>query len=101
MGITYFVAAQTPQYQINSINAIENTPIPLHTVDNRSELLGNMASLKPGVLPVVINHHNGAPVFDVYANTQDTDLGTVASHVSRIVKEESRNLPAGTKIVVR
>jgi CzcA family heavy metal efflux pump len=101
MGITYFVAAQTPQYQINSINALENTPIPIHTLDNRSELLGNMATLKPAVLPVVINHHNGAPVFDIYANTQDSDLGSVAARVNRIVKEENRNLPPGTKIVVR
>jgi multidrug efflux pump subunit AcrB len=101
MGITYLVAAQTPQYRIDSINAIENTPIPIRTLNNRSELLGNMATLKPSVLPVVINHHNGAPVFDIYANTQDSDLGSVAVRVNRIVKEENKNLPPGTKIVVR
>jgi CzcA family heavy metal efflux pump len=101
MGITYTVATQTPQYDINSINALENTPIPLHTVANRTELLGNMATLKPAVMPVVINHHNGAPVYDIYANTQDSDLGSVAAKVDRIVKEESANLPPGTKIVVR
>jgi multidrug efflux pump subunit AcrB len=101
MGITYMVAAQTPQYRINSINALENTPIPIHTLDNRSELLGNMATLKPAMLPVVINHHNGAPVFDIYANTQDSDLGSVAARIHRIVNEESKNLPPGTKIVVR
>ena len=101
MGITYTVAAQTPQYDINSINALENTPIPLHTVANRTELLGNMATLRPAVMPVVINHHNGAPVYDIYANTQDSDLGSVAAKVNRIVKEESAGLPPGTKIVVR
>jgi CzcA family heavy metal efflux pump len=101
MGITYTVAAQTPQYRINSINALENTPIPIHTLNNRSELLGNMATLSPAVLPVVINHHNGAPVFDIYANTQDSDLGSVAARINRIVKEESNHLPPGTKIVVR
>lgn len=101
MGITYMVAAQTPQYRINSINALENTPIPIHTLDNRSELLGNMATLTPAVLPVVINHHNGAPVFDIYANTQNSDLGSVAAKINLIVKEESKNLPPGTKIVLR
>jgi multidrug efflux pump subunit AcrB len=65
------------------------------------ELLGNMATLTPAVLPVVVNHHNGQPVFDIYANTQDSDLGSVAGKVSQIVKEESKNLPPGTKIVVR
>jgi CzcA family heavy metal efflux pump len=101
MGITYTVAAQTPQYSIDSINALQNTPIPIHTISNRTEMLGNMATLTPAVMPVVINHHNGAPVFDIFANTQDSDLGTVAAKVNRIVKEESRNLPPGTKIVVR
>jgi multidrug efflux pump subunit AcrB len=101
MGITYTVAAQTPQYSINSINALQNTPIPIHTLNNRTEVLGNMATLSPAVMPVVINHHNGAPVFDIYANTQDDDLGSVAAKINRIVKEESKTLPPGTKIVVR
>jgi multidrug efflux pump subunit AcrB len=101
MGITYMVAAQTPQYRVNSINALANTPIPLRTLNNRSELLGNMATLTPAVLPVVVNHHNGAPVFDIYANTQNSDLGSVAARINRIVKEESKNLPPGTKIVLR
>ncbi|HTH54114.1 MAG TPA: efflux RND transporter permease subunit [Edaphobacter sp.] len=101
MGITYTVAAQTPQYSIDSINALENTPIPMHTIANRTEILGNMATLKPSILPVVINHHNGAPVYDIYANTQDSDLGSVAAKVNRIVQEESAHLPPATKIVVR
>ena len=101
MGITYMVAAQTPQYQINSINALENTPIPLHTASNRNELLGNMATLTPAVLPEVINHHNGAPVFDVYANTQGSDLGSVAAKINQIVERERKHLPPGTKIVMR
>jgi len=101
MGITYTVAAQTPQYRVDSINALQNTPIPIHTLDNRTALLGNMATLTPAIMPVVINHHNGAPVFDIYANTQDSDLGSVAAKINRIVKEESKSLPPGTKIVVR
>jgi len=101
MGITYTVAAQTPQYSIDSINALQNTPIPIHTISNRTEVLENMATLTPAIQPVVINHHNGAPVFDIYANTQDSDLGAVAAKFNRIVKEESKNLPPGTKIVVR
>lgn len=101
MGITYTVAAQTPQYSIDSINALQNTPIPIHTLSNRTEVLGNMATLTPAVMPVVINHHNGAPVFDIYANTQDSDLGSVAARINSIVKEENKNLPPGTKIVVR
>jgi CzcA family heavy metal efflux pump len=101
MGITYAVAAQTPQYNLDSINALQNTPIPIHTMNNRTELLGNMATLTPAIQPVVVNHHNGQPVFDIYANTQDSDLGSVAARVEKIVKEESAHLPPGTKIIIR
>jgi multidrug efflux pump subunit AcrB len=101
MGITYAVAAQTPQYHINSINALENTPIPIRTLSNRTEVLGNMASLTPAVQPVVVNHHNGQPVFDIDANTQSSDLGAVAAKVNAMVKQADKKLPAGTKIVVR
>jgi multidrug efflux pump subunit AcrB len=101
MGMTYAVAAQTPQYRIDSINAIENTPIPIHTLQNQTEILGNMATLTPAVQPVVVNHHNGQPVFDIYANTQDSDLGSVAARVDRIVHDENAKLAPGNKIVVR
>ena len=101
MGLTYTVAVQTPQYELSSLNALENLPIPIHTLKNRTELLGNMATVSPTTLPVVINHHDGAPVYDIYANTQDCDLGAAASRLARIVKEESGHLPPGTKIVLR
>jgi multidrug efflux pump subunit AcrB len=100
-GFTYWVAAQTPQPTLNSINALQNTPIPLRTISNRSEVLGNMSTITPAVLPVNVNHHNGQPVFDIFANVQDSDLGSVAARVKRIVAEESKNLPPGTKIIVR
>ena len=101
MGMTYWVAAQTPQYRIDSISALENTPIPLHTASNRSELLSNMATLTPAVMPEVVNHHNGAPVFDIFANTENNDLGSVAARINRIVEQERRHLPPGTKVMVR
>jgi multidrug efflux pump subunit AcrB len=101
MGLTYTVAAQTPQYQLSSLNALKNMPVPLPKLNNRTELLGNMATVSPTALPVVINHHDGVPVYDIYANTQDCDLGSESSRLGRIVQEESRHLPPGTKIVLR
>lgn len=101
MGLTYTVAAQTPQYQLSSLNALKNMPVPLPKLNSRTELLGNMGTVSPTALPVVINHHDGVPVYDIYANTQDCDLGSESSRLGRIVQEESRHLPPGTKIVLR
>jgi multidrug efflux pump subunit AcrB len=100
MGITYAVAAQTPQIRIDSVNAIENTPILARGIDTQPQLLSNMTQITHQVSPVVANHHNVQPVFDVYGNIQNSDLGTVAAGIDRIVKQASRDLAPGNRIEV-
>jgi multidrug efflux pump subunit AcrB len=51
--------------------------------------------------PVIINHYNIAPVFDVYANVDRRDLGSVGSEVEKIMKEEQTHLPRGTTLTLR
>lgn len=99
MGITYAVAAQTPQHLMNSVSAVENTPIPVR--NGGTQLLTNLASMNRGVQPVNANHRNVQPVFDVYANVQDTDLGSLASKVDRVVNDFRPKLSPGSEIVVR
>ena len=49
----------------------------------------------------VVNHYNVQPVFDIYANVQDRDLGGVSNEVDRIVAEAKKKLPKGSFIEVR
>jgi multidrug efflux pump subunit AcrB len=100
MGITYAVAAQTPQFLVDSVNAIQNTPILGRSVGTQPQLLSNMTQITHRVSPVVANHHNVQPVFDVYGNIQNSDLGTVAAGIDRIVNESSKDLAPGNKIEV-
>ena len=51
--------------------------------------------------PVIINHYNVAPVFDVYANVDRRDLGSVGSEVEKIMQEEQAHLPRGTTFNLR
>jgi multidrug efflux pump subunit AcrB len=101
MNLPYTVTAQTPQYRLDSLNMLRNTPIAIRTLPNRIELLGNMATITPSFEPIVINHHNVQRVYDVLLNTQATDLGTIAKKVQRVVDEEQKKLPAGNAIEVR
>jgi multidrug efflux pump subunit AcrB len=100
MGITYAVAAQTPQYRLDSVATMENTPIALGT-GARPQLLSNVASVSHSVLPVVANHRNVQPVFDVYANVQNSDLGSVAAKIEKIVQGSRKQLAPGSEIIVR
>jgi multidrug efflux pump subunit AcrB len=48
-----------------------------------------------------VNHYNVQPVIDVYASTQDRDLGGVAAATDKIIKSFDGHLPRGTQIVLR
>lgn len=99
-GVEYPVAVQTPQYRVDSIEALETTPIH---VPGTAEplLLGNVATIGRDGTPVNITHYNVLPTFDVLANVQGTDLGALSSAVERIVDEAKRSLPRGSSIAIR
>jgi multidrug efflux pump subunit AcrB len=115
--VNYRVAVQTPEYAINSVETLMNTPIikgpasslptpaPGGTLTGTSgspaQLLGNLADLGRGTEPANINHFNVQPVFDVYANVQGRDLGAVSADVQKIVDAARPELPRGSSIVIR
>jgi CzcA family heavy metal efflux pump len=99
-GLPYLVAVQTPQSQVDSLAALEVTPV--HVPGSAvPQTLGNLASFHRDVTAVNITHRNVLSTFDVQANVQGVDLGSVADAVGRIVAEENKTLPRGTTIAVR
>jgi multidrug efflux pump subunit AcrB len=44
----------------------------------------------------VVNHYNVQPLYDVYANVQDRDLGSVATEVHRVLDDFRSKLPKGS-----
>jgi multidrug efflux pump subunit AcrB len=100
MGTTYLVAAQTPQIRLNTVEKVGNTPIPVRN-SGQAQLLSNLAAVSHSVQPVVANHRDVQPVFDVYANVQDSDLGSVESKIEEVVKKIKPQLAPGSAIVVR
>jgi multidrug efflux pump subunit AcrB len=99
MGMTYMVAAQTPQYKVTSLNAVENTPIP--TRNGSTELLSNMASISHDLQPINANHRNVQPVFDVYADVQNSDLGAVSAKIQQVIKQFQGQLAPGNFVEMR
>ncbi len=91
-GVNYLVAVQTPQYQVDSLNALNNTPI-IVPGQKQPQLLSNLSEFKRSVDPVVINHYNVQPTFDIYADAQDRDLGGVSDDIAKIVQGYAPKLP--------
>jgi multidrug efflux pump subunit AcrB len=99
-GVQYLVAVQTPQYRVDTLDALRQMPVHLPN-SPAPQRLGNLASLQRDSTPVNITHYNVLSTFDVQANVQGTDLGSVASAVDRLVSDARAKAPRGTSIVVR
>jgi multidrug efflux pump subunit AcrB len=99
-GLQYLVAVQTPQYQVDSIEAVKDTPV--HVPGSQTpQVLGNLASIHRGATAVNVTHYNVLSTFDVQANVAGADLGAVSDAVDHIVATAKKTLPRGTSIVVR
>ena len=71
------------------------------TDSGRSQQLSNLATLERGVTTQIVNHYNVQPVFDVYANIDRSDLGSVGNGVEKIVADVTKRLPKGITLAVR
>lgn len=98
-GVQYTVSVQTPQYRINSLEALARTPVA--GVGGTPQLFENVATMSRGSAVAVVSHYDVAPVFDVFANVQDRDLGAVASDIDVVLDSLQSTLPRGTTLVMR
>jgi multidrug efflux pump subunit AcrB len=102
-GTPYFLAVQTPEHRIASIEDLQNTPVGSVVASNGNpvpQLLENVATLKRDSIPTNANHANVQPVYEVYANVENTDLGTVSTKIGKMVEELSKKLKPGNRIEV-
>ena len=98
-GVSYAIAVQTPPYRLNSVDEMETTP--LISPSKQPQLLSNFVTTSRDITPGVVTHYNVAPVLEVFANVESSDLGRVADKVDDIVKKITPKLPRGTTIQVR
>jgi CzcA family heavy metal efflux pump len=96
--VTYQMAVQSPQYRMTSMQDLMTIPV---TSPQGPQLLSNLVQVYPVSRAATVNHWNVAPVIDVYASTQDRDLGAVATDTDKVLKTFDGHLPRGTRIVVR
>lgn len=101
-GVNYSVTVQTPQYRIDSIDAMQRTPItPATGNSGNTQLLSNMATVERGVSTAIVNHYNVQPVYDIFCDADLRDLGSVARQIQRVMNEEAKGLPKGSSTIMR
>ena len=109
-GIPYQVWVQTPEYRIQQLHDLTNTPLLVSASAASSNdpasgsainLLSNVATFKRMYEQISINHVNLQPTYDVFASVQDRALGDVAGDVTRIVAAAQKHLQAPDVITIR
>ncbi len=97
-GVSYQVAVQTPQYRVDTYQALQNTPV---TGASTPQILGNLVTTATTARPANISHYNAQAMINVYVSNAGRDLGAVADAVATRVKAAEKDLPRGSRIVIR
>jgi len=100
-GVSYAITAQTPQYQMESLQDLRNIPVAGATSQARPEIFANLASYSHGSEMAVVSHYNITPVIDIFGAVSGRDLGGVAREITPLVDQSKKDLPRGSQIVVR
>ena len=84
-GVVYNIAVQTPQYQVNSLDALLNMPVGTGGANaagpdaGGTQLLGNLVEATTGQQVAIASRYNILPAIDVYVSVQGTDLASVGA----------------------
>jgi multidrug efflux pump subunit AcrB len=100
-GVSYPVVAQTPEYQVDTLPRLENIPVTGASAAAGVQVLGGLGKITREQTPAVVSHYNIMTVYDLFATTQDRDLGGVASDVRALIKATAKDAPRGATVTLR
>ena len=95
-GVSYSIVMQTPQYQIDSMNALETLPITAGgTV---APILGGIANITRATSNAVVSQYDIQSLVQIYATPQGRDLGAVAADVKTAMADTAKDVPKGSSV---
>ena len=101
-GVVYNMAAQTPQYKINTLDDILHLPVnAAGAAGNPTQELGNLVKVAPNREAAIVTRYNIMTSVDIFANVRGRDLGSTAKEIQALIDEAKPNLPKGSRIAMR
>ena len=99
-GVSYPIVVQTPQYRLDTLGELQTLPIT-GSAAGSGQLLGGFSEIRRQNSDAVVSHYAIQPTFDVYATTQDADLGSVARGIRKVLDDTANDVPPGAIVTVR
>ncbi|GLQ46012.1 RND transporter [Dyella lipolytica] len=107
-GVSYPLMTESPQYTIDSLQALGNIPLNAATDTGLPPqsgqpvpILGSLSTFQRANQDAVVSHYNVQPVIDIFAGVQGRDLGAVSGDISRLVDHARTDLSPGSSIAIR
>jgi len=97
-GVTYPIAMQTPQYQIDTLPELRN--LPINASGAPTTVLGGIADIRRNHSDAVVSQYDIAPMVEIYAATQGRDLGAVSSEIQKIIARNDKDKPKGSIVAL-
>jgi multidrug efflux pump subunit AcrB len=99
-GVSYNMTAQTPEYQLDTLAALQNLPVT-GSATSTPQVLGGLAKISRSQGNAVVTHYNIQSAIELYATTQGRDLGSVAKDVQKVIDANKKYLPRGATVTLR
>jgi multidrug efflux pump subunit AcrB len=96
-NVTYPLLVQTPQYRVESLPQLLSVPVAKQS-GSKKELLMNVAQVSRSTIPMILSQLNIRPVFDVQADVQGRDLGSMATDLRRVIAQDAPDASTGIHV---
>ena len=98
-GVSYSIVMQTPQYQIDSLSALQTLPITA-VGNSQSPILGGIADVKRTTSSAVVSQYDIQTMVQIFATPQGRDLGAVADDIRTLIADTAKDVPKGSSVVL-
>jgi multidrug efflux pump subunit AcrB len=98
-GVNYSVVMQTPQYQVDSLSALETLPITSNN-PTQAPILGGIANITRTTSSAVVSQYDIQPMVQIFAAPQGRDLGGIAADIRKVIADTAKDVPKGSTVVL-
>ncbi len=100
--VSYPLLVQTPNYTVDSMDSLSTMPLTTKGEQGSGDrqLLMNVAKVSRSRVPLVVSQLNIRSVFDIHADYQGRDLGSVADEIDRVLEKHRPDPASGMKLLV-
>jgi multidrug efflux pump subunit AcrB len=97
-GVNYPIVMQTPQYQIDSLEKLQN--LSINAPGAPTAVLGGIATIRRGSANAVVSQYDIQPMVQIFATPQGRDLGAVAAGIQTVIDANAKDKPKGSTVAL-